>query len=224
MDILPFDEPTTWDADTLSVAPVGRAEVIAFLARWHYTKGGGANTFNVGLYHGLRLVGVAAFGYPISMDAAASVFGPDDAEHVMDLGRFALVDEAPHNTESWFLVRALQTLKTRRPHIWAVTAFADPTEGHQGTIYQATNAIYAGCGAGSRTQYLDARGVLHSDRCNGHRVGLDEARQRGWSPVRRAAKHRYLLLMPDNKTHRRMLQKRLRWTSQPYPGRELVTA
>lgn len=216
MDALPFDEPESWATSTLLVARVSSAEATEFVSRWHYARGGAGNTINVGLYHGMRLVGVAAFGIPVSADAAASVLGEDNADHVLDLGRFVLVDEAPHNTESWFLSRALRHLKAHRPHTWAVTSFADSTEGHIGTIYQATNAIYAGATL-ARTQYCDQRGRVRSDRMDGTRLSLADAQQRGWQPARRLPKHRYVFLTPDNRAHRRQLLNLLRWSPQPYP-------
>ena len=219
MDILPFDHPGWDDRGTLTVADVSTVEAVEFVSRWHYAGCGAGNSINAGLYCGMHLVGVAAFGVPISQDAAASVFGVAHAGHVWDLSRFVLVDEAPRNTESWFLVRALRHLKSARPSAWAVTSFADSTEGHIGTIYQATNAMYGGM-TGVATQYVDQDGRLRSDRSNGRRITRRVADQRGWTPIRREAKHRYVFLLPDNRTHRRHLTRLLRWTGQPYPKRE----
>jgi hypothetical protein len=198
------------------VGPISTREAAAFVGRWHYSGGGGGNCICVGLYRGLVLVGVAAFGVPVSLDAAASVFGSEHHASVMDLQRFVLVDEAPRNSESWFLVRALRQLKLRRPQTWAVTSFADSTQGHRGVIYQATNAIYAGV-AEARTAFIDQDGVLKSDRLDGHWVKIQDGIGRGWTPVRRGVKHRYLFLTPDNRRHRRRLQQMVRWESQPYP-------
>jgi hypothetical protein len=213
-DPLPFDEPDDWSS--LVVGPVGTWEGSRFIARHHYAGGGGGSCTNVGLYRGMRLVGVAAFGGPVSGDAAASVFGQDYVSNVMDLQRFVLVEEAPKNTESWFLVRALREYKRLRPHTWAVTAFADSTQGHVGTIYQATNALYGGRSS-LETQFRDGDGRLRSNRLRGKRVRVSDALARGWTPERRDAKHRYLVLTPDDRAHGRRLRRMVRWEQQPYP-------
>lgn len=213
---LPFDRPQAWGPSTLTVGPVVGREARAFIATHHYSGGGGLNTINVGLYHGMELVGVAAFGVPVSMDAAASVFGRDHADRVMDLQRLVLVDDAPRNTESWFIVRALRALKRERPSTWAVTSFADSTQGHIGTIYQATNAIYGGTG-GAEMQFIDQHGRLRSNRMDGRRVTVADGADRGWTPIRRGHKHRYLFLTSDNRAHRRLLERTLLWERQPYP-------
>lgn len=215
-DALPFDIPYTWDKSCLQVGPISTNEASSFVSRWHYSGSGASRCRCVGLYRGLDLVGVAAYGSPVSLDAAGSVFGFEHVSRVMDLQRFVLVDEAPRNTESWFLVRSLRQLKAERPETWAVTSFADSTEGHRGVIYQATNAIYAG-EVPPRTQYVDGDGRIRSDRMDGAHVGRADAAARGWRPIKRGLKHRYLFLTPDNRAHRRHLEQIVRWERQPYP-------
>ena len=47
------------------------------------------------------------------------------------------------------------------------------------------------------------------------------AAERGWSPVKREGKHRYLLfLLPDNRSHKRALLGALRLPVLPYPKME----
>ena len=215
-EILPFDEPDGWSLADLQVAPSTVPDAVQFIAEHHYSGGGGGNCITTGLYRGMRLVGVAAFGVPVSGDAASSVFGEEHQHRVMDLQRLVLVDDAPKNTESWFIVRALRDLKRRRPETWAVTSFADSTQGHVGTIYQATNAVYGGLGP-SRIQFLDRTGRLRSDRLDGRKVTVEAAAEYGWTPVRRAGKHRYLFLTADGPAHRRTLIRSLRWTPMAYP-------
>lgn len=67
--------------------------------------------------------------------------------------RFVLLDECPGNSESWFLARCFDALLA--DGVRGVVSFADPVPrrtasgrlvmpGHVGTIYAATNAVYAG--------------------------------------------------------------------------------
>lgn len=218
-DPLPFDAPDWSSKDNLTVGRVPTAVGADFIARHHYARGCGINVICFGLYRGARLEGVAAFANSASQDAAASVFGPEHTAHVRDLQRFVLVDEAPKNSESWFLVRALRMFKKHKPDLWAVTSYADTGYGHRGTIYQATNAIYSGTGTGGGAswRFVDASGRMRSERQNGRTITRAEAIERGWSIHRATPKHRYVFLTPDGRSHRRQLISLLRWTSEPYP-------
>lgn len=174
-----------------------------------------------GLFSGDRLIGVCAFATPSSENVRSSVFGPEYKSHVTELHRLVILDETPTNTESWFIVRALRGLHSYRPNIWAVLSFADGTEGHKGTIYQATNALYLGT-TGRARFYRDQTGRLRHPRQNGHNVTVEESAQLGWVPEMRDAKHRYLFLIGDGKAHRRKLKKMLIQEPRPYPHKEVL--
>lgn len=137
--------------------------------------------------------------------------------NVTELHRLVVLDNAPTNTESWFIVRALRGLKEYRPNIWAVLSFADTTEGHNGTIYQATNALYTGMSSRARF-YRGTEGRLRHPRQSGHNVTPAEAKEKGWTSEMREAKHRYLFLTPDDKRHKKVLIKLLKLSSLPYPN------
>jgi len=168
------------------------------------------------LFDGDRLIGVCAFATPNSENVRASVFGPENKHRVTELHRLVILDETPTNTESWFIVRALKGLKEYRPQIWGVLSFADGTEGHRGTIYQATNALYMGT-TGKARFWRDPDGRLRHPRQNGHNVTPDEAKAKGWVAEMREAKHRYLFLLGDGPTHRKYLRKQLADRVKPYP-------
>lgn len=157
-----------------------------------------------GLYDGDNLIGVLMFATPCSESVRASVFGPEYVDHVTELHRLHIMDCTPKNTESWFIARCLKLLKQDKPHIWAVLSFADSTVGHVGTIYKATNAYRLGK-TGRSTFYIDQEGRLRHPRQNGVNITREIAAERGWTPVRREAKYRYMWLLPDNRRHRREL-------------------
>lgn len=169
-----------------------------------------------GLHDNDRLIGVLAFATPSSEAVRASVFGPEYKAHVTELHRLVILDETPKNTESWMITRALRGLKKEKPHIWGVLSFADGSEGHRGTIYQATNALYLGT-TGKARFWRDPDGRLRHPRQNGHNVTPEEALEKGWSAEMRAAKHRYLFLLPDSKKHLRELRKCVASRILPYP-------
>lgn len=197
------------------VLPIPAREGKNFLRRYHYTGSVHNGPMCYGLFDG-DLVGVIAFSSPISEAARGAIFGPEHANRVIDLHRMVLLDDLPTNTESWFIVRALKMLKIDRSHLWAVTTFADSTQGHVGTIYQATNALYIGTSSPARF-YRDGEGRLRAPRQNGKNISLEEAAEMGWTAEMRGAKHRYVYLLPDDRSHRRILRRLLIPTPREYP-------
>jgi hypothetical protein len=84
--------------------------------------------------------------------------------------RFVLLDECPGNSESWFLAKCLNRLLARG--VRGVVSFADPVPrrtasgvlvmpGHVGTIYAATNAVYASRATARTVKVLPDGTVFH---------------------------------------------------------------
>nr|WTB11197.1 hypothetical protein OG546_48260 [Streptomyces antimycoticus] len=85
--------------------------------------------------------------------------------------RFVLLDACPGNSESWFLARRFEHLLARG--VRGVVSFADPVPrrtasgvlvmpGHVGTIYAASNAVYAGRATARTVKLLPDGTVFHS--------------------------------------------------------------
>lgn len=159
-----------------------------------------------GLFDGSNLIGVLMFATPCSEAVRASVFGPDYKDWVTELHRLHILDVTPRNAESWFISRCLKLLKKDKPNIKAVLSFADSTEGHEGTIYKATNAYFIGT-TGRATFYRDATGRLRHPRQCGVNITKDTAKQLRWKAEKRGAKNRYLFLLPSSKVEKKHLIK-----------------
>jgi hypothetical protein len=188
-----------------------------FIRKYHYAHGSHNGPMCWGLFDGNGvLIGVLAFATPCSENVRSSIFGPEHKAHVTELHRLVILDRTPKNTESWFISRALKQLKLERPDIWAVVSFADESQGHTGTIYQATNAIYYGKSSPARF-YIDETGRLRHPRQNGVNISIEEAERRGWKPIMRQSKHRYVFLLADTVSQRKFLRRILKITPQPYP-------
>ena len=86
------------------------------------------------LMDGATTVGAAVFGKPMSRNLDPTL---------LELRRFCLIDDTPRNTESYFLSMCLRWLR-KNTDVTKVITFADPNQGHQGTIYKATNFKYDG--------------------------------------------------------------------------------
>ncbi len=123
-----------------------------FVCENHYSGSYPAAKFRVGLFRGLRIVGVAVFSQS-SNDAQVAAYS--NAHDGADLGRFVLLDDVPGNGETWFLGRAFRLLRMKRPDLGAIVSYSDPVPrttidghivkpGHIGQIYKAFNGRYVG--------------------------------------------------------------------------------
>ncbi|HHX66468.1 MAG TPA: hypothetical protein GX708_00225 [Gallicola sp.] len=176
-----------------------------YIHKNHYSHGShNAPSPCFGLYDKENLIGVMMFATPCSEAVRASVFGIEYKDHVTELHRLHILDCTPKNTESWFISRCFKLLKQVKPKIWAVLSFSDKTEGHEGTIYKATNAYRLGS-TGKSTFFVDKEGRLRHPRQNGVNITNEMAEKLGWHPVKREAKNRYLWFLPDSKKHKKEL-------------------
>ena len=186
-----------------------------FIIKHHYSHGCHNGPMTWGLFDDEELVGVIAFATPCSENVRRSVFGEEFKNNITELHRLVLFDEIPKNSESFFIRKSLKLLREYKPNIYGVLSFADSTENHRGTIYQASSALYTGRTSKS-TFFLDDAGRLHHPRQNGVNISKDEAAKRGWKPVKREAKHRYLFILPK-KTKRKKLLDKLKLSVLEYP-------
>lgn len=143
-----------------------------FVADQHYSGSFPAARLCIGLYQGRQLSGVAVFSVPMQKAVVPRYSGLDGGDGV-ELGRFVLADRVAYNGETWFLRRAFGLLRTEKASR-IVVSYADPMErttaageltkaAHFGTIYQASNAIFAGRAA-ARWLWLDRIGQVVSER------------------------------------------------------------
>jgi len=111
-------------------------EARALISAEHYARGcSNTAVYRHGLYRGGLLVGVALW-LPPTKNCAKTVHS--DWRRVLLLSRLALLPGEPQNAESILIGGSIR--KIRRDQKWvALVTFADQSQGHDGTIYQATN-------------------------------------------------------------------------------------
>ncbi len=164
------------DTGRFSVEAIEEGTAKSFVTRHHYSGSYPAARVRAGLFEQKpfakqQLVGAAIFSVPMNPKASLRHTGQDQG---VELGRFVLLDEVPANAESWFLARALRLLSEKLPGMRAVLSYSDPVPrrnaegiaimpGHLGTIYQASNAHYAGR-ATPRTLVMTRSGHVLSER------------------------------------------------------------
>jgi hypothetical protein len=127
---------------------------------WHYSGRIPPGTaVRVGAWEGGRFIGVVVFSRGPS-SSLGSAYGLAITQ-VCELSRVALDD---HETPVTQIVSgALRMLHQRCPGIRLVVSFADPAQGHLGTIYHAGNWTYLGRTAPTRA-YIDPDGRLRHER------------------------------------------------------------
>ena len=170
-----------------------------YIIEHHYAHGcHNAPSPCYGLFDGERLIGVLMFATPCSEAVRASLFGSEHKSSVIELHRLHILDITPKNTESWFISRCLKLLQVDKPNVRGVISFSDSTQGHSGTIYKATNAYRCGM-TGKATFYLDGDGRLRHPRQNGVNISREMAESRGWQPIKRNSKYRYVYIIGDKR-------------------------
>jgi hypothetical protein len=210
-----FDMPTMAAKYRVSDISLGRAK--EFFTHHHYAKGcGTAPTAAYGLFEGDWLIGALMFQRPGSEATCKAVFGEGFEKSVTGLHRLAILDVTPKNTESWFIARCLARLKRDRPIYHSVLTFADPSAGHTGTIYRASNALYYGMSK-REMRYATPDGGRRTRRQCGRNIPVEEALARGWEVAYDPPKFRYCFVLGRNKFHRRDLFSSLRLKAVPFP-------
>jgi hypothetical protein len=130
---------------------------------------------------------------------------------VCELVRVALAPGRVHPTSRALSV-SLRLLARTNPGLRLVVSFADISQGHVGTLYQATNWVYSGTTAAANEYYFRGRWCHQREITSGAFGKGGAIRDYSNLPKRPAAqKHRYLYpLAPEL---------RASLPSRPYPKR-----
>ena len=198
---------------SLWVKPIPFLVAKELLVREHYLHsfpGGTQLTF--GVFCGKRLMGALALGAGPAQ--AYALVGDAEPRDCMALTRLWLSNELPRNSESLCIGILLRALK-QHTNLKFLVSYADPTQGHVGVIYQATNWLYTGLSQGTPL-YDIGDGRLYHSRTLSQIYGTHSVKylqQRG-IPVRsvpQLSKHRYFYFLD------RSWKERLKVPILPYP-------
>ena len=170
-----------------------------------------------------KLIGVCVFGDPVGRSSGESISPLIDRTEVFELTRLFIFDGYGNNIESWFISQSMNWLRKNRPHIRALVSYADPKEGHPGTIYQATNWIYQGI-IGNTTwsfkfnqndRWKHGRTIFPYYGTNDIEKIQRQVKEPFW--IRKEPrKHRYIYLLTSKK-HRKKIMKNLKYPILDYP-------
>lgn len=114
-----------------------------------------------------------------------------------ELARLWIDDDVPRNAETWFISKCVKWIVNNRPDVHCLVSYADPSVGHQGTIYKAANWQADGRtdeGRKSpRCDYVDVSGKRYSRRAH-----IPEGVE--FSRVPRTSKWRFIYRLPVRKS------------------------
>lgn len=143
------------------------------------------------------------------------------------LARGACVHWTPVGSASKLISQSLKLLKEDNPNAKVVIAYSDINAGEIGTVYQATNWTYIGCGDHLTVNYYheqlgrkfderklhDLKGVLNMTRPEVRKYLTDN----GWKIEKKAIKHKYIFILGSHKDKKEILKK---VAVLPYPKRD----
>lgn len=218
---LPRTAPTS--LASARVAPIPLARALRIIERYEWLGTTGRCEAAYGLILGKTLLGVACFGKPPGTESL-NVCGPDLRDRTICLERGACVHWAPKNAASFLISRAVRL--ARADHGWEIfVAYADEQAGEIGTVYQASNWAYLGCGvgrghSGARETYRKPDGKIVSSRTMRAACGSKSAAlASGWTVAGLSLnKHKYVWF-EGTRSRRRQLRAACRFSFKPYPKR-----
>lgn len=183
---------------------------------WHYSKSLPVPPLlKVGVWESKKYIGCIIF----SRGASSNLLKPYGLTQYegCELTRVALTK---HLTPvSKIMSIAFKFLKKTNSNLKLIVSFADPSEGHHGGIYQATNWIYTGKSALS-FKYIDKNGrEWHSRQVSEKGFNIQQGHIRKTvkpsecTKIKCEGKHRYLYALDKE------ILKKIKVLSKPYPKR-----
>jgi hypothetical protein len=152
----------TYNNATLREITFEEAKTIILDYEWLQNMG--STRYAVGMFFGEYLAGVACFGCTAGSNVTKSICGKEHASKVLTLVRGTCVHWAPKDAASFMINRACDMMVTKGYNIFI--AYSDEEAGEIGTVYQASNWIYAGAG-GTPTRYVHPDGRQKDSRIIG---------------------------------------------------------
>jgi hypothetical protein len=220
----PKPQMTTLEGCTVEQITHAEAKPLIIHHEWLGTMPPGARAC-----YGLRtpngeLAGVAVFA-PAPSPESRDLCGPEYRDLTICLARGACVHWAHPNGASFLISRACKL--AAKEFGWRVVfAYADPTAGEVGAVYQAANWLYLGVGVGrsggrGRWRFFSKRdGRWHGERAiRKRRLRPADLRSRPeWIAQFTPDKGRYVWFEGAQR-EKRELRRALKYEPQPYPKR-----
>lgn len=200
------------------VRRVSRDDCHDYIIGIHYAKRWPSISYAFGLFLDGIMCGVVTYGTPPSAPLRKGIAGDEYQNDVIELNRLCLL----HNRKNEASILVSRSMK-KLPKNKIIVSFADTSQGHLGTVYQACNFLYCGLSA-KRTDWKvkgkehlhgqtiadEFRGVENRARAMREKYGDD------FYLAPRPRKHRYIYIN-GNKTYKKKAQKAIKYRQEPYP-------
>ena len=162
-----------------TIEPVERKVIQSFVHKWHYSHStnGVQQTQCFALFSGEKMIGAMIYALP-SMKSTAAKYNPDNPLRCWELRRLCCIDDTPTNTESFFIGKTLRWLK-QNTEAEVIISYSDLHQGHEGTIYKASNFINIGQSPASRVLMVDGK-EFHGRSMNNKHRPYGRALKRRW--------------------------------------------
>jgi hypothetical protein len=224
------------------VREIETAEAKKIILKYEWLGNMGTTDFQFALYFGEHLAGAVCFGRTAGTKTAESICGKEYAPLVKTLNRGACVHWTHPNSASFLISHACRLMARKGYRIFV--AYADPSAGEVGTVYQACGWNYCGTVSSGASSFLWAgkpiakdpiwgtfkNGELHDERNihnairRGYRIECTRGEKRlrmireGFVFLKSPPKHRYVGFYGDGKTVE-ILRLALKWETLRYPKR-----
>lgn len=138
----------------VTVAPCSGEAAHFAVMNWHYSQAMPIGKLvRFGVWEADQFIGAVLYGRGAS-PALGRPYGLTQSQ-CCELVRVALTTH--HAPVSQIVASSLRALRDTNPGMRLVVSFADPEQGHQGTIYQAGGWLYAGMSSSSSEVYYQGK-------------------------------------------------------------------
>jgi len=116
-----------------SVRHATKAEAAPMVAAHYLRKFPAVTPCRLVMFDGVKAVGTCIFAFP-PRETAVRYGGP-----TWELARLWIDDLVPKNGESWLIGAAVKHVRREHIEVSVLVSYADPSAGHSGGIYMASN-------------------------------------------------------------------------------------
>jgi hypothetical protein len=207
-----------------TVGPINNDIAKRLIIENHYSHSWNACKYALGLYEGDMVIGVAVYRAPAGRLTVKSISPNLQFGDVLELTRLWLKDEAPKNSESFFIGKTFEWIR-KNTKTKVLISYSDPMHNHLGVIYQATNWLYQGNNTMLAKSHLHRiNGVLYHQRTvtklfKTIKPDILKEIDPDYERVEMLKKHRYIYIL--HKKERKKILLELKHKVLPYPKNNL---
>lgn len=218
-----------FDKNNVEIKEITFQEAKEFIKDNHYSHTMPVTNLFLGFSYKNKLNCVIVYGTGACYRLRKSLPNPN----VLELTRLFSSDNAPKNMESYCIGQSIKYLKENKPEIKILVSFADPSHGHIGYVYQATNWLYTGLTLQAGNAIYEVDGVRIHPRTLLKKYGTTSKKEaleflKRDNPnakiekVTNSRKHRYIMFIGNKKENREM-RKNLKYKILSYPKIKEIT-